>query len=314
MLEQRKPEMLHKQEILFVDDEKNVRDAWQRFLSAENRTVTTAADGESAISGLSRRPIDLVISDLRMPGVDGLDVLEWLHEHKPETRFVLITGYGSPEVERRARALGAFGYLEKPVRPEQLEALAEAALRGDRPVQDGAIAGRGIAMVEAKETRVVADRVEPAVAAALNQASATEIEIEVAEAVAPAVSSPPHPLQTLAKLALAPVMGFAFIVFLPVIGIGAVCYGVGAKIKQLVLAKSSAVMVDVETMKAETVESTPARAGTLRGVGRLVAAPFKGLAFIVFLPAIILGVVCYGIGAKIASLFRRPAICPSVEG
>jgi len=310
MLEERKPEMLHKQEILFVDDEKNVRDAWQRFLSAENRTVTTAADGESAISGLSRRPIDLVISDLRMPGVDGLDVLEWLHEHKPETRFVLITGYGSPEVERRARALGAFGYLEKPVRPEQLEALAEAALRGESPVRDGAIAGRGIAMVPLKETRVVVERVE----AALEQACATEPELEAVEEVTTNIASPPNPLRTLAKLAVAPIMGFAFIVFLPVIGIGAVCYGVGAKIKHLVLAKSSALMVDVETRKAEIVESTPARANTLRGFGRVVAAPFKGIAFIVFLPVIIAGAVGYGIGAKIAQLFRRSAVCPSVEG
>jgi len=313
MLEQRKSEMLHKQEILFVDDEKNVRDAWQRFLSAENRTVTTAADGETAISGLSRRPIDLVISDLRMPGIDGLDVLEWLHDHKPETRFVLITGYGSPEVERRARALGAFGYLEKPVRPEQLEAIAEAALRGELPAQDGAIAGKALGIVR-EEREVVVERVEPVVEAALAQARATEPELEVVEAADIEVPNPPSQIRTLAKLALAPIMGFAFIVFLPVIGIGAVCYGVGAKIKHLVLAKSTAVMVDTETKKAEAVESTPARIGTLRGIGRMVAAPFVGLGFIVCLPLIILGTVCYGIGAKIARIFRRPTMCPSVEG
>jgi CheY-like chemotaxis protein len=313
MLEQRNTEMLHTQEILFVDDEKSVREAWQRLLSADNRTVTTAADGESAISGLSRRPVDLVISDLRMPGADGLAVLVWLNEHKPKTRFVLITGYGSPEVERRARALGAFGYLEKPVRPEELEAIAEAALRGDPSPWDGTLAGKAIAAVTG-DSRLVVRRAEPAVETALEQPLAAEPELSVVAEVAAEVPGSHGALRALARLAVAPIMGAAFVVFLPVIGIGAVCYGVGAKITQLILAKSNAVRLDLETEKVAPVESTAVRAGTLRDLGRVVAAPFMGLAFIAFLPAIVVGAVCYGIGVKLAHMFRRPAVYHTIEG
>ncbi len=223
MLEQkRERETRANQEILFVDDEKGVREGWKRFLSAENRTVTTAADGESAISGLSGRPIDLVISDLRMPGVDGLDVLEWVHEHKPETRFVLITGYGSGEVEERARRLGAFGYLEKPVRPDQLAEIAEAALRGE-PSTWAEAAG---------ESPVSSETVEPVVEA---EAPAALAEPATAQEQAAALE-PTLQLtaRDLGKLAAAPFMGLAYIVFLPVVGIAAACYAVGAKIAQLV--------------------------------------------------------------------------------
>ena len=223
MLEQRREnEVNATQEILFVDDEQGVREGWQRFLSAENRTVTTAADGESAISGLSRRPIDLVISDLRMPGVDGLDVLEWVHEHKPETRFVLITGYGNSEVEQRARRLGAFGYLEKPVQPDQLAEIAEAALRGEPSTWDGAL----------EEEPIPAQAAEALVKAT---ASVTppdpESRQEQTAALEPALQLT---LRDLGKLAVAPFMGLAYIVFLPVVGIAAACYGIGAKIVQLV--------------------------------------------------------------------------------
>jgi CheY-like chemotaxis protein len=313
MLEQRSTEMLRTQEILFVDDEKNVREAWQRLLSTDNRAVATAADGESAISGLSKRPVDLVISDLRMPGVDGLDLLKWLNEHQPKTRFVLITGYGSPEVEGRARALGAYGYLEKPVRPEQLEAIAEAALRGDRSSWDGTIAGKAIAAVTG-ERRLLVQRLEPAVGAALEQSLATAPELNLVAEVAAEVPASHGALRALARLAVAPILGAAFVVFLPVIGIGAVCYGVGAKIKHLVLAKSNAVMLDLETEKVAPVEATPTQAGTMPGLGRMLAAPFMGLAFIVFLPAIVAGAVCYGIGMKLAHMFRRPAEYQSLEG
>jgi hypothetical protein len=93
-----------------------------------------------------------------------------------------------------------------------------------------------------------------------------------------------------------------------------VCYGVGAKIKHLVLAKSNAVMLDLETQKVAPVESTPTQAGTPRNLGRMLAAPFMGLAFILFLPAIVVGAVCYGLGVKLARMFRRPAECQSIEG
>ncbi len=280
------------QEILFVDDEKGVREGWKRFLSAENRTVTTAEDGESAISGLSRRPIDLVISDLRMPGVDGLDVLEWVHEHKPETRFVLITGYGSDEVEQRARSLGAFGYLQKPVLPDQLAEIAEAALRGEPSSWEGAV----------QEEPAMAEPVVEAVApVAVPEPESTQAQ---AAALEPALQLT---LRDLRRLAMAPILGFAYIVFLPVIGIAAACYGVGSKVAQLAQGVVDA-RVEAQVAATETIVEP-----TLRGFGKLVAAPFMGLAYLVALPVVGIAAACYGVGTRIAQL-AKPAVQQIAKG
>lgn len=220
----RESEHRHTREILFVDDEKGVRDGWKRFLSAKDRTVITAADGESAISGLARHPVDLVISDLRMPGVDGLDLLKWVHENSPDTRFVLITGYGSKEVERKARNLGAFGYLEKPIRPDELTEIAEAALRGDPSTWKGAIAVDAIPTAEAEEVKALAAEASEPVAETeqtTEQATSETTQLQLT-------------LRDLGKLAAAPFMGLAFIVFMPIVGIGAAFYGIGVKVADLV--------------------------------------------------------------------------------
>jgi DNA-binding NarL/FixJ family response regulator len=292
--QQRERETTAKQEILFVDDEQGVREGWKRFLSAENRTVTTAADGESAISGLSGRPIDLVISDLRMPGVDGLDVLEWVHENKPETRFVLITGYGSSEVEQRARRLGAFGYLEKPVHPDQLAEMADAALRGEPSTWEGAI----------EDAPVAAKLAEPAVAAeALVMVPATVSTPEQTSALEPELQLT---LRDLGRLALAPFKGFAFIVFLPLVAIAVACYAIGTKVAQLV----EPIVHPSDEEQAAALE--PALEPTLRNLGKLALAPFKGFAFIVFLPVIGIAAACYAICAKSAQLVE-PILHPSDE-
>ena len=100
--------------VMFVDDEEGVRLSWNRFLSERGFDVTTVPDGDSAIHALEEAPVDVVVSDLRMPGSDGLDLLSWVKSHRPETRFILLTGYGSDSVERMARELGAFEYIIKP--------------------------------------------------------------------------------------------------------------------------------------------------------------------------------------------------------
>jgi len=227
MLEQRAiPE---KRGILFVDDEEGVREGWKRVLAAEDRRVATAADGASAIRGLAHNPFDLVISDLRMPGLDGLDILEWIHENKPETRFVLITGYGSREVQRKARRLGAFGYLEKPVNPDHLMALAEAALRGDEsPWQQTDIEEDELVWAEAVEK---ADEIEWAEACDVVPTARTGAVVVIEPRLE---STLQLTLRDLVGLATAPFVGLAYIVFLPVVGIGAATYGIVVKTTRLI--------------------------------------------------------------------------------
>lgn len=285
--------ILHRQEILYVDDERGVREGWKRFLSADDRKVTTASDGDSAIRGLAGHPVDLVISDLRMPGVDGLELLEWIRNNEPETRFILVTGFGAPEVEERARELGAFGYLEKPVAPDELEEIALAALRGEQSSWAHAV----VADDPALESELA-----ESVAPILEEVSAVEkvAAVETAEAQ-------PGTLRELGRLMVAPFVGLTYIMFLPVIGIAAAIYGIGlalAKVLRPVVESGIESVVFGRENVEPMVEPVPVEPGSLRDFGRLVAAPFKGLAYIVCLPVITIAVVAYGIGARIVRVFR----------
>ncbi len=296
--------MAHRQEILFVDDVKGVREGWRRLLSTDERMVTTAADGDSAICGLQSHPVDLVISDLRMPGADGLELLEWLHDNEPDTPFVLITGYGSPEVEAKARKLGAYGYLEKPVSPDDLEEMALAALRGDQSSWAHAVVADDPA--EVSETAEGTATIHQLV----RKTEETAQVVETAEAK-------PGSFRQLVRLMVSPFMGLAYIMFLPVIGIAAAIYGIGMLVakpfRPAVVTGIEPPAVVCEEKKAEpAVKATTFDPGSLRELGRLAVSPFIGLAFIMFLPVIGIAAAIYGTGMLFAKALR-PAVVTGIE-
>lgn len=191
--------------VMFVDDEEGVRLSWNRYLSEHGFDVTTVENGEEAISQLRTKPVDVVVSDLRMPGVDGIGLLEWLHDKQPETRFILLTGFGNEDVEQKVRELGAFDYLNKPISPDTLAAVVTAATHL-----------KLIPTELAPETEVV-------------EAVATVAEPEpvVAEPVEVKKSALRRSLEILAGLVMAPLLGLAFVVFLPIIGFGALFWMLG---------------------------------------------------------------------------------------
>jgi DNA-binding NtrC family response regulator len=199
------------QRVMVVDDEEGVRVSCDRFLSARGFDVTTVETGEGAINRLRDEPVDVVVSDLRMPGLDGLQLLEWVHERQPETRFILLTGYGSEEVERKARALGAFGYLNKPISPDALSALITAASQLHKQEQARAAVVEAAAVPEVVEV------------APLEMATSPEAETAPQGAARSAA-------EVIGGLSLAPLLGLAFVIFLPVIGIGALLWVVGEAI------------------------------------------------------------------------------------
>lgn len=106
--------------ILVVDDEENTRIALTRLLSHEGYDVRTAANGLEALNSLRSYPADLIITDLNMPEMNGLTFLRELNREYPSSCVIMITAFGEVESYLEALNLGAFEYLNKPLRLEEL--------------------------------------------------------------------------------------------------------------------------------------------------------------------------------------------------
>ena len=106
--------------ILIVDDEDIVRRSHLRSLAATGANTRVAEDGKTALCLMEQHASDVVLLDLRMPDIDGMDVLETIKNRWPESEVVVITGFPSIESAKRAVRLGAFDYLAKPVGPEEV--------------------------------------------------------------------------------------------------------------------------------------------------------------------------------------------------
>ena len=114
--------------VLVVDDDPAVRKSIDRVLSSKGYAVITAENGEEALRKLNEEKYDLVYTDIRMPGMSGLDVAEQVKASRPWTPVVIITGYGTDAAEARAKAAGVSGFVHKPLSPEMIEGSARDAL------------------------------------------------------------------------------------------------------------------------------------------------------------------------------------------
>ena len=114
--------------VLVVDDDEIVRLSHMRTLAGQSCNVEAARGGEQALENMQRQPADVVLLDLRMPGMDGLATLKTMKERWPATEVVIITGYPSVYTAREAVRLGAFDYLVKPVDPDKVLAVANEAM------------------------------------------------------------------------------------------------------------------------------------------------------------------------------------------
>ena len=114
--------------VLVVDDKENYLRLWERILApAEDWHVRTAGDGAQARLLLAAERFDVVVSDIRMPGADGFEVLGAVKARSPDTEVVLMTGYATVADAVRAMKLGAFDYLEKPFDPDAARSVVSAA-------------------------------------------------------------------------------------------------------------------------------------------------------------------------------------------
>ena len=121
--------------VLVVDDEELYRRALERILARAGHDVTTARDGTEALRIVSSQNIDLVLCDVRMPGISGIELVRQIRDSEPDIPCIVITGYGGPQASLEALRAGAFWYLEKPFEQDHLgaiRALVEQAIEHGR--------------------------------------------------------------------------------------------------------------------------------------------------------------------------------------
>jgi CheY-like chemotaxis protein len=125
--------------VLVVDDDPVVRKSFDRVLSGKGYAVITAESGEEALRKLNEEKYDVVYTDIRMPGMSGLDVAEEVKARRPWTPVVIITGYGTEAAEARAKAAGVAKFLHKPLSPETIEDSARDALAAPAAVEPATV-------------------------------------------------------------------------------------------------------------------------------------------------------------------------------
>ena len=121
--------LMARKSILVVDDEKNQREILETILSGEGYDVTTASSGEAAMKFVADRHFDLVLTDLKMTGMSGLDLLKELTDFDKSIIVILLTAHGSVDSAVDAMRLGAFEYLQKPYDSEKLLDTVSRALK-----------------------------------------------------------------------------------------------------------------------------------------------------------------------------------------
>jgi len=108
---------------MIIEDDEAMRSLLEDFFEEEGFETDSASNGADALRILSKDHLDLIVTDIRMPGLTGLDILPGLRRLKPETPIIVMTAFGSEEVRRRSLERGATTYLEKPIHLSQLRTL-----------------------------------------------------------------------------------------------------------------------------------------------------------------------------------------------
>ena len=115
-------------QMLIIDDEAAIREVLTEYFVEQGFLVTAAASGPEALTAFARARPDVVLLDIRMPGMGGFDVLERLRETNPDVAIVMVTANEDVTLARQTLAIGAFDYVAKPFDYEHLHRIVEAAV------------------------------------------------------------------------------------------------------------------------------------------------------------------------------------------
>ena len=118
--------------ILIVDDELVVRDSLGKWFTSEGYTARPVASGREALETIQQMDFDIALLDIKMPGMDGMELQARLHEADPDLSVVIMTGYASVDTAVQALKRGAYDYITKPVDPDELSHLVDKALEHRR--------------------------------------------------------------------------------------------------------------------------------------------------------------------------------------
>jgi len=124
--------------ILVVDDEPLVRRSLSEFLALEGYTANVASNGREALSALKEGLWDVVISDVKMPEMDGLELLRVIKKEYPSTAVIFITGYGSIENAVEAMKEGAFDYITKPIIDNEIRMVLRRLFKQQELIEENA--------------------------------------------------------------------------------------------------------------------------------------------------------------------------------
>lgn len=114
--------------ILVVDDEEGARELFNTILTDEGYEVTLANNGQDALSRMKSSTYDLVVTDIKMPGMDGLQLLQELRKTGCQADVIMVTAYGEVESYLKAMSLGAAEYINKPIRIKELKRIVQKVL------------------------------------------------------------------------------------------------------------------------------------------------------------------------------------------
>ena len=117
--------------VLIVDDEKNIRMTLSQALEALELDTDAAVNGEEALEKLAERNFGLILLDLKMPGMDGMDVLRKVRETRPDIKVIIITAHGTIESATEAMKLGAVDFIQKPFAPKEIRELVKKVMDRD---------------------------------------------------------------------------------------------------------------------------------------------------------------------------------------
>ena len=121
--------------LLVVDDEPIVGKRLKQVFGKIGFEIETYTDSAVALAAIAEKPFDIVVTDLKMEGIDGIEVLKRVRAMNPKTRVIIITGYASPDTAELAQQEGVFAFLAKPFRLDELKQVIYRAMETDRAKQ-----------------------------------------------------------------------------------------------------------------------------------------------------------------------------------